>query len=139
MVAKSNVHGPATFMQNTGFVLPGFPSMGAWVRYGLGSSNENLPAFVVLPDGRGYPPNGPANWSAGFLPAEHQGVMIRPSAANPIQDLFPPASAGLAPAGERDGLALLQKLNRAHAESRAGLRAMNWRHACSSARRRFWT
>ncbi len=120
MVAKSNVHGPATFMQNTGFVLPGFPSMGAWVRYGLGSSNENLPAFVVLPDGRGYPPNGPANWSAGFLPAEHQGVMIRPSAANPIQDLFPPASAGLAPAGERDGLALLQKLNRAHAESRAG-------------------
>lgn len=120
MVAKSNVHGPATFMQNSGFVLPGFPSMGAWVRYGLGSANDNLPAFVVLPDGRGYPPNGPANWSAGFLPAEHQGVMIRPSAANPIQDLFPPAGAGLAPAGEREGLTLLQKLNRAHAESRTG-------------------
>ena len=120
MVAKSNVHGPATFMQNTGFVLPGFPSMGAWVRYGLGSLNDNLPAFVVLPDSRGFPPNGPANWSAGFLPAEHQGVMIRPSAANPIQDLFPPVSAGLAPADERAGLNLLQKLNRAHAEQRPG-------------------
>jgi hypothetical protein len=120
MVAKSNVHGPATFMQNTGFVLPGFPSMGAWVRYGLGSLNDNLPAFVVLPDARGFPPNGPANWSAGFLPAEHQGVMIRPSAANPIQDLFPPASAKLAPADERVGLNLLQHLNRAHAGQRPG-------------------
>jgi hypothetical protein len=120
MVAKSNVHGPATFMQNSGFVLPGFPSMGAWVRYGLGSANDNLPAFVVLPDARGFPPNGPANWSAGFLPAEHQGVMIRPAAANPIQDLFPPASTSLNPAGEREGLALLQKLNRDHAEKRAG-------------------
>jgi hypothetical protein len=120
MVAKSNVHGPATFMQNSGFVLPGFPSMGAWIRYGLGSLNDNLPAFVVLPDGRGYPPNGPANWSAGFLPAEHQGVMIRPSAANPIQDLFPPNGSGLTAQGERNGLALLQQLNRTHAERRPG-------------------
>ena len=120
LVAKSNGHGPATFMQNSGFVLPGFPSMGAWVRYGLGSLNDNLPAFVVLPDARGYPPNGPANWSAGFLPAEHQGVMIRPSAANPIQDLFPPQGAGLTVQGERNGLALLQRLNRSHAENRPG-------------------
>lgn len=120
MVAKSNVHGPATFMQNTGFVLPGFPSMGAWVRYGLGSANDNLPAFVVLPDSRGFPPNGPANWSAGFLPAEHQGVTIRPSAANPIQDLFPPSRSGLTRDSERDGLALVQRLNRAHAERRPG-------------------
>ena len=61
MIAKSNVHGPATFMQNTGFVLPGFPSAGAWITYGLGALNENLPAFVVMPDLRGVPPNGPAN------------------------------------------------------------------------------
>ena len=54
MVSKSNVHGPATFMQNTGFVLPGFPSMGAWISYGLGSMTDNLPTFVVLPDGRGF-------------------------------------------------------------------------------------
>src|SRR5262245_57074905 len=67
MVSKSNVHGPATFMQNTGFVLPGFPSMGAWISYGLGSLNQNLPTFVVLPDVRGFAPNGPGNWSAGFL------------------------------------------------------------------------
>src|SRR5205807_1559251 len=77
MVSKSNVHGPATFMQNTGFVLPGFPSMGAWVSYGLGSLGDNLPAFVVLPDSRGFAPNGPANWSAGFLPAAFQGTMVR--------------------------------------------------------------
>src|SRR5947207_8657751 len=89
MVAKSNVHGPATFMQATGFVLPGFPAMGAWVCYGLGSLNENLPAFVVLPDSRGYAPNGPANWGAGFLPASVQGTMIRPGAKNPIHDLLP--------------------------------------------------
>ena len=84
-------------MQNTGFVLPGFPSMGAWVSYGLGSLNDNLPAFVVLPDSRGFAPNGPANWSAGFLPAAHQGTMVRPGAANPIFDLFPPDDAGITP------------------------------------------
>ncbi|MEX0977341.1 MAG: DUF1501 domain-containing protein, partial [Pirellulales bacterium] len=79
MVSKSNVHGPATFMQNSGFVLPGFPSMGAWISYGLGSMTDNLPTFVVLPDARGFAPNGPGNWSAGFLPAAHQGTLIRPS------------------------------------------------------------
>src|SRR6266403_77723 len=72
MIAKSNVHGPATFMQNTGFVLPGFPAMGAWLSYGLGSLTENLPTFVVLPDVRGVAPNGAENWTAGFLPAAHQ-------------------------------------------------------------------
>ena len=83
VVSKSNVHGPATFMQATGFILPGFPSAGAWVSYGLGSLSDNLPTFVVLPDPRGFAPNGPKNWGAAFLPAEHQGTMIRPSAANP--------------------------------------------------------
>src|SRR5437773_7934790 len=90
MVSKSNVHGPATYMQNTGFVLPGFPHMGAWISYGLGSTNANVPAFVVLPDPRGFAPNGPANWSAGFLPAAHQGTMIRVGKPSPIFDLFPP-------------------------------------------------
>jgi hypothetical protein len=92
MVSKSNVHGPATFMQATGFVLPGFPGVGAWVSYGLGSMNENLPTFVVLPDGRGFAPNGPANWSSGFLPATHQGTMIRVGQPNPIFNLFAPES-----------------------------------------------
>jgi hypothetical protein len=120
MVSKSNVHGPATFFQNTGFVQPGFPSMGAWISYGLGSLNENLPAFVVLPDARGFAPNGPANWSAGFLPALHQGTMVRPSAENPIFDLFPPKGPGVSAQADRDGLALLQELNRAHLSTHEG-------------------
>src|SRR5438552_9637871 len=115
MVSKSNVHGPATYMQNTGFVLPGFPHMGAWISYGLGGLNENLPTFVVLPDPRGFAPNGAANWSSGFLPAAHQGTMIRVGKPIPIFDLFPPESAKLITnESEREGLALLQQLNREH-------------------------
>ena len=120
MVSKSNVHGPATFMQNTGFVLPGFPSMGAWVSYGLGSLSDDLPSFVVLPDSRGFAPNGPANWSSAFLPATHQGTMIRPGAKNPIYDLFPPAVAGLDKSDDADALALLNRMNKAHEATRAG-------------------
>ncbi len=115
MTSKSNVHGPATFMQNTGFVLPGFPSMGAWVSYGLGGLTDNLPTFVVLPDARGFAPNGPANWSAGFLPASHQGTMIRAGTPNPIFDLFPPDSVKfITRENERDTLALLKEMNGAH-------------------------
>lgn len=119
MISKSNVHGPATFMQATGFVLPGFPSMGAWISYGLGSLNENLPTFVVLPDSRGFAPNGPQNWSAGFLPASHQGTMIRPGAKNPIADLFPPEGI-VTDDAERDSHALLKTLNERHLETRSG-------------------
>ena len=115
MIATSNVHGPATFMQNSGFVLPGFPSMGAWLSYGLGSMNDELPTFVVLPDVRGFPPNGPGNWVAGFLPATHQGTMIRVGRPNPIHDLFPPDSASyINAASEADTHAVLQKLNQLH-------------------------
>lgn len=120
MVSKSNVHGPATFMQNTGFVLPGFPSMGAWLSYGLGSLNENLPTFVVLPDSRGVPPNGPANWGAGFLPAAHQGTVVKPGSKTPIYDLFPPERPYLTKQSERDSQALLQKLNQKHQATRPG-------------------
>jgi hypothetical protein len=120
MMSKSNVHGPATFMQNTGFILPGYPSMGSWISYGLGSMNKDLPTFVVLPDSRGYAPNGAGNWSAGFLPAAHQGTMIRASSANPIYDLFPPKSASyINPAAEKDTLEILNQMNREHLESRA--------------------
>jgi hypothetical protein len=118
MVSKSNVHGPATFMQATGFVLPGFPSMGAWISYGLGSLNENLPTFVVLPDARGYAPNGPANWGAGFLPAAYQGTIVKPSAKNPIFDLFPEGARKITRQSETEGLALLNKLNRQHLATR---------------------
>jgi hypothetical protein len=121
MVSKSNVHGPATFMQNTGFVLPGFPAMGAWVSYGLGSMNRDLPTFVVLPDSRGFAPNGPGNWTAGFLPAAHQGTLIRASSANPIYDLFPPKNASyLNSSEEPDTLKVLSQLNSQHLASRTG-------------------
>ncbi|MFL5243523.1 MAG: DUF1501 domain-containing protein [Gemmataceae bacterium] len=120
MVSKSNVHGPATFMQATGFVLPGYPGMGAWVTYGLGSLNDNLPAFVVLPDSRGFAPNGPGNWSSAFLPAAYQGTMVKAGSKNPIFDLFPPEKSGITKESESDGLALLNKLNREHQSTREG-------------------
>jgi hypothetical protein len=121
MQAKSNVHGPATFMQNTGFVLPGFPCMGSWVSYGLGSMNENLPTFIVLPDARGYAPNGPGNWSAGFLPASHQGTMIRASSPSPIYDLFPPKQASyITEASEAGTWNLLREMNHDHMAQREG-------------------
>jgi hypothetical protein len=120
MVSKSNVHGPATFMQNTGFVLPGFPSVGAWISYGLGSLSESLPTFVVLPDSRGFAPNGPANWSPGFLPAAHQGTMVRPGAKNPIFDLFPPDEARMTERAQHEGLDLLNRFNREHERNRPG-------------------
>lgn len=120
LVSKSNIHGPATFLGATGFILPGFPSAGAWVSYALGSLSENLPTFVVLPDSRGVPPNGPGNWSAGFLPAAYQATAIRVGNPTPIHDLHaPPGSGYITPASERAGLQMLDQLNRRHAESRA--------------------
>jgi hypothetical protein len=115
MASKTNVHGPASYMQNTGFLRPGFPSLGAWMSYGLGSGNDNLPTFVVLPDPRGLPYNATGNFSQGFLPASHQGTLINPNAAIPIANLNPPNSAKhVTPASEAAGLALLQKLNAEH-------------------------
>jgi hypothetical protein len=114
------VHGPATFMQATGFVLPGFPSMGAWISYGLGNLTQDLPAFVVLPDSRGFAPNGPANWGSAFLPASAQGTMVRANDRNPIFDLFPGPNQYITSASERAGLDLLQQMNRRHQEARPG-------------------
>ena len=121
MQSKTALHGPGCFMMNTGFTLPGYPSMGAWVTYGLGSESENLPAFVVLPDPRGLPPGGIINWGAGFLPAVHQATML--DAANvdlPIADLFPPKSFAAKLNADRPSLAFLQRLNREHQASRSG-------------------
>ena len=120
MTSKSNVHGPATLLQATGFVSPGFPSVGAWVSYALGRMSDDLPAYVVLPDSRGYAPCGPGNWTAGFLPAVHQGTMIRPDRPDPIADLKPPTDAGVDARTDEDGLALLGELNRRHRMGRPG-------------------
>lgn len=121
MVSNSNVHGPALFMMNSGFILPGFPSMGSWVTYGLGTENKNLPGFVVLPDPRGFPMNGPINWGTGFLPATYQGTALatRPGAP-PIHNLFPSTDALVSAEAERDTLQFIQALNAEHARQRPG-------------------
>lgn len=121
MVGKTGVHSQGTLLQTTGFNRPGFPGMGAWVSYGLGSANDNLPAFVVLPDHRGLASNGTKNWDSAFLPARHQGTAIYPGAKTPLEDLFPDDRAGyVTPAGEKAGHELMTKLNRLHAGDRSG-------------------
>jgi hypothetical protein len=116
MTSRTNTHGPACVAMNTGFVFEGFPSAGAWASYALGSMNENLPAYVAIPDVRGIPPSGPANWTNGFLPAEHQGISF--TALEPIRNLDRPgaisAEADLATRG------YARALNDKHAELHAG-------------------
>ncbi|MEO1529260.1 MAG: DUF1501 domain-containing protein [Planctomycetota bacterium] len=118
VVGKTGVHSQGTLLQTTGFNLPGFPSAGAWVSYGLGSENENLPAFVVLPDHRGLGSNGAKNWSSAFLSAQHQGTVIRPGAEEPIANLRAPKSAFINPRRDRAGLEALNRINRLHASAR---------------------
>ena len=119
MQSSSNVHGPASYLQTSGFSLPGFPCAGAWVSYALGSVADNVPAFVSLPDGRGLPYNGRSAFTSGFLPANHQGTVISVSAAEPVTHLRPPADTpGLTPESRGEGLALLRELNEAHAAER---------------------
>lgn len=116
MQSKTNTHGPACVLLNTGFVLEGFPSAGSWVSYALGSENNNLPTYVAIPDIRGIPPAGPANWGAGFLPAEHQAIVF--NAQEPIRNLQRPASIS----HERDAATrdFLGELNRNHAAVHPG-------------------
>jgi hypothetical protein len=99
-------------MQNTGFVTPGFPAMGAWISYALGNLTDNLPTFVVLPDARGLPYNNLGNFSSGFLPVTHQGTIFRPTAPTPIADLRAPEWASfISPESEKEGLGVLKRMN----------------------------
>ena len=128
MTSKSNVHGPAAYLQTSGFALPGFPCAGAWVSYALGSQADNVPAFVVLPDSRGLPYNGQSIFTSGFLPANHQGTVIHAGAPRPITHLQPPSDATqITPASRAEGLALLRELNLAHAAQRPGDSQLNAR------------
>jgi hypothetical protein len=121
LASKSNVHGPASYMMNTGFMLPGFPSMGAWLSYGLGRLTDNLPTFVVLPDARGLPYNQKGNFTAGFLPMAHAGTILNAGGNPPIPDLAPsPKEKFVTPDADRDALELLGQVNRAHAKTRPG-------------------
>jgi hypothetical protein len=117
MVSRSANHMPAVAQMNTGFILTGFPSMGAWVVYALGSENENLPSFVVLPDARSYPWGGTLQWSNGFLPAAVQGTAFRAS-GDPVPDLSTPPETD--PEARQQGLAWLASMNRRYAEEHPG-------------------
>ena len=111
MVSESANHTPALFVQNSGFESNGFPSVGSWLSYGLGNESDSLPTYVVLPDSRGGPNGGASNWSAGFLPAQHQGVVFR-GGRQPVRDLFP---ARPVPEGaDADVREFLQAVNQRH-------------------------
>jgi len=105
---RSNDHVQATYEMQTGQLRMGFPSVGAWVTYGLGSDNSSLPAFVVMNDYRGGPLGGPNDWGPGFLPAGYQGTRFR-AVGEPIVDLKPPE--GMSPEEQRARLDTLAKLN----------------------------
>lgn len=120
MEGKTGVHSQGTLLQTTGFNFPGFPSAGSWISYALGSETDNLPSFVVLPDHRGLASNGAKNWSTAFLPAQHQGTIIRPGGEEPIADLFPPKKNFISNESDQAGLAALAKLNAEHAQQRTG-------------------
>ena len=109
MVGTSANHTPATFEELSGFQLNGFPVMGSWVSYGLGSETDNLPTYVVMPDARGYPAGGTINWSNGFLPSAHQGVAFGNGDAI-IPDLQP--AQPIAADTEAASRQLLEALNR---------------------------
>jgi hypothetical protein len=115
MVADTSNHTPATFQENSGFRLNGFPALGSWLSYGLGTEADDLPAFVVIPDAREMPSGGAINWSNGFLPARHQGVVIRPK-GKPIDDLFP--ARPVAPGAETATRELVAEMNRGHLAQR---------------------
>jgi len=115
---RSNDHSISHFEWNTGALLLGFPSVGSWVTYGLGTENQNLPAFVVLYDPRGGPYNGPNNWGSGFLPASYQATVFR-STGDPILDLRPPSNH-VSPEQQRARLDHLAKLNHQHEQKHPG-------------------
>ncbi|MCH7725052.1 MAG: DUF1501 domain-containing protein [Planctomycetes bacterium] len=112
LTSKSNTHGPGENFMSTGFILDGFPSIGAWISYALGSENSDLPAFVAIPDPRGVPGASLNNWGSGFLPAVFQGTAF--SSTSPIQNLARPP--GTSVATDRSARDLLKRLNERHLE-----------------------
>jgi hypothetical protein len=112
MTTKSNTHGPGENCMSTGFTLDGFPSVGSWTTYALGTENQELPAYVALPDPRGVPQAGVNNWGPGFLPAVYQGTAF--NAQRPIANLKP--AGNLSDAATAAARRFLQDLNAKHLE-----------------------
>ncbi len=117
MYAETPTHSPGILQMNSGSIVTGRPSLGAWLSYGLGAINENLPSYVVMTDHRGGPRGGAAAWTSGFMPAAYQGTLFRSEGA-PILNLNAPE--GLAPGSQRRSLDLLGRLNREHLDERGG-------------------
>lgn len=115
--AESNNHAPALFQMNSGLPRLGFPSMGSWLLYGLGSMSRDLPGFVVMTDtrGRGFPKGSAQNWSSGFLPGTYQGTALNVQ-GDPINDLSP--LHGVSSARQRQQIDTLELLNRGGDSSR---------------------
>jgi hypothetical protein len=116
LTSKTNTHGPGEIYMSTGFTTEGFPSVGSWVSYALGTENQDLPAYVAIPDPRGVPQQGPTNWAAGFLPAVYQGTAF--NADRPIDHLSRPAEIS-APA-DRASKEFLRLLNDEHLKQHPG-------------------
>lgn len=116
---RSVDHTLSSYEWNTGSIIAGFPSVGSWLTYGLGSENQNLPAFVVIQDPRGGPFTGSSQWSAGFLPAAYQGTMFH-AAGDPILDLHPPPGL-LGPDQQRKELDQLARMNQNYSEAHPGI------------------
>jgi hypothetical protein len=114
--SDSNDHVPALYQINTGISRPGFPAAGAWITYGLGSENQNLPGYVVLGNNQGIK-GGPLNWHAGFLPSTYQGTLFRPE-GNPILNLNRPND--ITREDQRRQLDLLGQLNAEHLRNHPG-------------------
>lgn len=115
LTSKSNTHGPAENFLSTGFTLDGFPSLGSWATYALGSENQDLPAYVAIPDPRGVPQNGSNNWGPGFLPASFQGTVL--SAKDPIRHL---TAKGVGRESDEAAKLLLAQMNLQHQQQQAG-------------------
>jgi hypothetical protein len=116
MISKTNTHGPGCINMNSCFTREGYPSAGAWVSYALGTLNENLPTYIAIQDTRGEPPNGKANWSNGFLPAQHQAVTL--SAQQSLRNIARPAS--ITEAEDQATREFLKLVNEEHTAAHAG-------------------
>lgn len=110
-------HPESVYMMNTGSIQMGRPSLGSWVGYGLGTENQNMPAFVVLPDPQGWVKGGAPAWGNGYLPAAYQGTLMTGGAA-PIRHLANPP--GISDRQQRRTLDLIQRLNQQHIQAQPG-------------------
>jgi len=117
LYADSFAHGSAMIQMNSGRIIQGYPSMGSWLSYGLGSLNQNLPGYVVMLDPRGGPISGAANWSSGFMPAAYQGTIFR-SSDQPILNLSP--ASGITATMQRDLISTANALNAQHLSTHPG-------------------